>query len=212
MLSFSQRKTVRNALAFLHSFLERCWKESKYPTRFSFTWSPTVCRIDQSTPRSDRCAPLYIETNTADRIGILICIRRTTVFRSGEQPTWKFPSVAQANFFLPRFSPATIVPIRYQNVPSNIFFRILRRSRFSFFFHKNRKFFYTSGSRGDQDPQKKSSAVSSWEIRYRNYFQKFIFITSIDCWKYCPRDRENLEESIIDLTNWTMHRNGGIVL
>lgn len=83
------------------------------------------------------------------------------------------------------------------------FFQDIKTLPFFFFFHKNRKFFYTSGSRGDQDPQKKSSAVSSWEIRYRNYFQKFIFITSTDC----PRDRQNLEESIIDLTNWTIHRN-----
>lgn len=104
MVSSSQRKTVRNASTFLRSFLERSWKESKYPTRFFFMWSPTVCRIDQSTLGSDCCAPLYIETNTTDCIDISICNWRTTVYRR-EQATWKFLSIAQANFFSFHFFP-----------------------------------------------------------------------------------------------------------
>lgn len=128
-----RRKRLETLSRFYVPF-ERRWKESKYPTRFSFTWSPTVCRIDQSTSGSDRCAPLYIETNTADRIGILICNRRTTVFHSGEQPTWKFPSVAQANFFSPPFLSHDDHSNQISSVPSNIFFGILKRSRFSFFF------------------------------------------------------------------------------
>lgn len=205
MLSSSQRKTVRNAFTFLRSFLERRWKESKYPTRFFFTWSPTVCRIAQSTLGSDRCAPLYIETNTADCIGISICNRRTTVYRSRKQATWKFPSVAQANFFSPPFFSRSYRSNQISNMLSNIFFQILRRSRFFPFFLRTESFSTWTDRR-----------TIKIRERSRQLFapEKFVTVTISRSFHYVKRtlviDSLSKSQKSNRLINWTIQRDGDV--
>jgi len=114
-LWFSWRKTVRSVFTFLHSFLRCYWKEWKSNGIFLYV----VTYRMQNRPIYPGIWSLYTILRRDQYRGsyrsISICNRRTTVFRSEEQPTWKFPFVARANFFFSSISlPRRFIPIRYQ--------------------------------------------------------------------------------------------------